>query len=42
MSVWNRDQAAAEALEGVAILSSAAAAFENDAVITMLANDEAV
>ena len=42
VSVWNRDRAAAEALEGVAVLSSAAAVFENDAVITMLANDEAV
>ncbi len=42
VSVWNRNAAAAQALEGVAILSSPAAAFENDAVITMLANDDAV
>ncbi len=42
VSVWNRDRAAAEALEGVTVLASPAAAFENDAVITMLANDDAV
>lgn len=42
VSVWNRDAAAAKAIEGVTVLSSPAAAFENDAVITMLANDEAV
>ena len=42
MSVWNRNAAAAQALEGVAVLSSPVAAFENDVVITMLANDEAV
>ncbi len=39
---WNRDPAAAKALEGVTVLSSPAAAFENDAVITMLSDDRAV
>lgn len=42
VSVWNRNSEAAEALEGVTVLPSPAAAFENDAVITMLANDAAV
>ena len=42
VSVWNRNAATAQALEGVTVLPSPAAAFENDAVITMLANDEAV
>lgn len=39
---WNRDPAAAKALEGVTVLSSPAAAFDNDAVITMLSDDRAV
>lgn len=42
VSVWNRDVSAAEALEGVTVLTSPAAAFENDAVITMLSDDAAV
>ena len=42
VSVWNRDAEAAKKLDGVEILASPAAAFQNDAVITMLANDEAV
>lgn len=42
VSVWNREAAAAKAIDGVTVLSSPGAAFENDAVITMLANDEAV
>ena len=42
VSVWNRDVSAAKALEGVTVLTSPAAAFENDAVVTMLANDAAV
>ncbi len=40
--VWNRNLAAAKALEGVQILPSPAAAFENAAVITMLSDDAAV
>ena len=40
--VWNRDSAAAKALEGVTVLTSPAAAFENDAVVTMLSDDTAV
>jgi 3-hydroxyisobutyrate dehydrogenase-like beta-hydroxyacid dehydrogenase len=39
---WNRAPAAAEALEGVTVLDSPAAAFKNDAVITMLSDDAAV
>lgn len=39
---WNRDAAAARALEGVTVLASPAAAFENDAVVTMLSDDTAV
>ncbi|MDF5729697.1 MAG: NAD(P)-dependent oxidoreductase [Rhizonema sp. PD38] len=42
VSVWNRNPDAAKALEGVTVLSSPAAAFENDAVMTMLSNDTAV
>jgi len=42
VSVWNRNPAAAGALDGVTILASPAAAFENDAVVTMLADDGAV
>lgn len=42
VSVWNRNPDAAKALEGVTVLSSPRAAFENDAVITMLSDDAAV
>jgi len=42
VGVWNRSSAAAEMLDGVTVLPSPAAAFENDAVITMLSNDAAV
>jgi len=42
VSVWNRALAAAKALEGVTVLTSPAAAFENDAVVTMLSDDTAV
>jgi 3-hydroxyisobutyrate dehydrogenase-like beta-hydroxyacid dehydrogenase len=40
--VWNRNLDAARALRDVVVLPSAAAAFENDAVITMLSDDAAV
>ncbi len=40
--VWNRTLTAAKALEGVTVLTSPAAAFENDAVVTMLSDDTAV
>ena len=42
VSVWNRNAKAAAALQGVALLDSPAAAFQSDAVITMLADDKAV
>ena len=42
VEVWNRDPAAAKSLEGVTVLPSLAAAFENEAVITMLSDDAAV
>ena len=42
VSVWNRNVAASRALEGVTVLTSPAAAFEKDAVVTMLADDAAV
>ena len=42
VGVWNRNLDAARALEGVTVLQSLAAAFEQDAVLTMLSNDEAV
>jgi 3-hydroxyisobutyrate dehydrogenase-like beta-hydroxyacid dehydrogenase len=42
VSVWNRNAKAASALQGVTLLDSPAAAFQNDAVITMLADDKAV
>jgi 3-hydroxyisobutyrate dehydrogenase-like beta-hydroxyacid dehydrogenase len=42
VSVWNRNPQAAEALEGVTVLPSPAAAFDNDAVLTMLSDDAAV
>ena len=42
VSAWNRNPDAVQALAGVEVLPSPAAAFEQDAVITMLSNDEAV
>ncbi len=42
VSVWNRDPAPARAVEGVTVLPSPAAAFQNAAVLTMLADDVAV
>lgn len=42
VGVWNRNAAAAEALDGVTVLPSPEAAFDNDAVVTMLSNDAAV
>ena len=42
VGVWNRNPEAAKTLEGITVLPSPAAAFEHDAVLTMLANDEAV
>src|SRR2546425_12256796 len=42
VSVWNRTLAATKALENVTVLTSPAAAFENDAVVTMLSDDTAV
>lgn len=42
VKVWNRDAETAKRLEGVEVLFSAVEAFKSDAVITMLANDEAV
>jgi 3-hydroxyisobutyrate dehydrogenase-like beta-hydroxyacid dehydrogenase len=42
VSVWNRNAKAAQALQGVTVLDSPVAAFQCDAVITMLADDKAV
>lgn len=42
VGVWNRNPAAAQALGGVAVLPSPGAAFENEAVLTMLGDDDAV
>ena len=42
VSVWNRNPDAARKLAGVTVLPSPAAAFEREAVLTMLSNDEAV
>ncbi len=42
VGVWNRNLDAAKKLARVTVLASPAAAFERDAVLTMLANDEAV
>ena len=42
VGVWNRSRASAEALEGVTVLSTAAEAFQNEVVITMLADDDAI
>jgi 3-hydroxyisobutyrate dehydrogenase-like beta-hydroxyacid dehydrogenase len=42
VSVWNRNVKAAQALQGVTVLDSPVAAFQCDAVFTMLADDKAV
>ena len=42
VAVWNRNRAAAQALSGVTVLDSPAAAFEREVVLTMLADDAAV
>jgi len=42
VKAWNRNVAVLKALEHVAVLASPAAAFESDAVITMLSDDSAV
>ncbi len=42
VAVWNRDPTAVKSLEGVTVLPSPIAAFENEAVITMLSDDTAV
>ena len=42
VNVWNRNPAPAQALQGVTVLDSPNAAFQSEAVLTMLANDEAV
>ncbi len=42
VSVWNRSPDAVAAIEGVTALDTPADAFQRDAVITMLSNDDAV
>ena len=42
VGVWKRTAAMAKSLKGVTTLPSPAAAFENDAVVTMLSDDTAV
>ena len=42
VSVWNRNPDTAKAIPDVTVLTSPAAAFENDAVVTMLSDDTAV
>jgi len=42
VKVWNRSRAAAAALKDVTVLDTIAAAFQCDAVLTMLADDKAV
>ncbi len=42
VTVWNRTRAAAEAIAGVTVADAPAAAFANDVVFTMLADDRAV
>lgn len=42
VSVWNRNRAAAQAIDGVTVLEAPADAFQADAVMTMLSNDDAV
>ena len=42
VAAWNRDPSAVKKLENVTVLDSPIDAFQNDAVITMLADDPAV
>ena len=42
VAVWNRNADEAKKLEGVSVLSSVRDAFQNEAVITMLSDDDAV
>jgi 3-hydroxyisobutyrate dehydrogenase-like beta-hydroxyacid dehydrogenase len=42
VTVWNRTRAAAEAIAGVTVADAPSAAFANDVVFTMLADDRAV
>lgn len=42
VSAWNRSREALEDLRGVRVLATAAAAFEEDVIISMLADDHAV
>ncbi|MGV7210405.1 NAD(P)-dependent oxidoreductase [Oxalobacteraceae bacterium A2-2] len=42
VGVWNRNPAACARLEGVTVLDSAAQAFDNEVVLTMLSEDSAV
>ena len=42
VGAWNRNPAAAAALAGVTVLATAAQAFQQDVVLTMLADDRAV
>jgi 3-hydroxyisobutyrate dehydrogenase-like beta-hydroxyacid dehydrogenase len=42
VAVWNRSQAAARGVVGATVLKSPAQAFENEVVMTMLADDAAV
>ena len=42
VKVWNRHAAASEALSGVTVLASPVVAFQNEVVMTMLADDKAV
>lgn len=42
VSVWNRSPEASQALDGVTVLATPTAAFDNDVVMTMLADDRSV
>ena len=42
VSVWNRSPEASRSLDGVTVLETPTAAFDNDVVMTMLADDRAV
>ena len=42
VSVWNRNPDAAKAIADITVLTSPTAAFENEAVVTMLSDDTAV
>ncbi len=42
VQVWNRTADSAKAIEGVEVLTSPGQAFENEVVITMLADDKAI